>query len=200
MTPESIRAIQQGQQVAAPTAGQTNTQLAVRKDVDYAEVVQWLLAHPGATHAEIGTAYGRPAGWFSTILVTEEFQQALDPFRGAVRNPSVTASIEERMQSMLVRSLDIIQTKMSAGGGDAMLALEAAKLSTKALGMGQAGRDNKPVEAASTLETLADRLTSLVANKRGGAIGSVPAASAADIVDVPSRQVPDGNTAGLVAD
>lgn len=147
-----------------------------RPAVDYDELVQWLIAHPGATHAEIGMAYGRAAGWFSTVLVTAEFQSSLEPFKQQINNPGVTLSVEDRFRALVIRSVDVLQTKLSvAAPGDALV-LEAAKLGVRALGLGNNGREGPATAAPHSLETLADRLTSLVTSRqKGSSIGAVPA-------------------------
>lgn len=163
----------------ARTAPETNlTLLQDRPAVDYDELVQWLIAHPGATHAEIGMAYGRAAGWFSTVLVTEEFQSSLEPFKSSINNPAVTLSIEDRMRALVIRSVDVLQTKLSvAAPGDALV-LEAAKLGVRALGLGNRGPDGPQAAAPHSLESLADRLSSLVTSRqKGSSIGAVPQAT-----------------------
>lgn len=168
------------------TAPATNFQVAARPRVDFQSLIEWLIAHPGASHAEIGAAYGRNAGWFSSVLVMEEFQTALAPVRSQVDNPSVTSTLEERFQALLVRGLDVLQTKLAVPNPDVTLALEAGKLSVRALGLGASGRDNAPPPAPQPLATLADRLAELGREKRGQAIGAVPAK---EVVDVVSREV-----------
>jgi hypothetical protein len=178
-TSKKVKATRLARPELAETAEspQTNVPLTQRPHVDFNELVEWLVVHPGATHAEIGAAYGRPAGWFSTIVVTSEFQDAMGPRRAEIDNPGVTTTLEERFQALVVRSVDILQSKLSVANPDPLLTLEAAKLGVRALGLGNAGRDTKPVEGGQSLETLADRLTALVVNRRGGSIGAVPAAT-----------------------
>lgn len=174
-------------EVPAQVAASPQTNLPALQDrpaVNFEELVEWIVAHPGATHGEISSAYGRAAGWFSTVLVMAEFQAALEPRRAEILNPAVTATIEERFQALLIRSVDVLQTKMSvAAPGDALV-LEAAKLGVRALGLGNQGREGPAQAAPHSLETLADRLTSLVTSRtKGSGIGSVPPATEM-VVDV----------------
>lgn len=156
--------------------------LAERKGYTNEELVQWILDHPGCTHAEIGAAYGRTAGWFSTVLVTDDFQEALAPARAAIRDPSITATMEQRFAGLLVRSVDVLQVKLSGANPDASLVMEAAKLGVRALGLGNAGRDAPAQSAPQSLESLADRLTGLITNRtKGSGIGSVPQATVIDV-------------------
>ena len=159
--------------------------LSERPKVNFEELVQWILAHPGATHAEIGQAYGRPAGWFSTVLVMAEFQAALDPFRSEITDPAIIATIDERLQALMLRSVDVLQAKLSvASPGDAPV-LEAAKIGVRALGLGNAGREGPTQAAPQSLEAMADRLTALVVNRqRGAGIGQVPGRPTEVVEDV----------------
>lgn len=175
-------------EVPAATSASPQTNLVALQDrpkVNFEELVQWILAHPGATHGEIGQAYGRPAGWFSTVLVMAEFQAALDPFRGEIQDPAIIATIEERLQALMLRSVDVLQAKMSvASPGDALV-LEAAKIGVRALGLGNAGREGPAQAAPQSLEAMADRLTALVVNRqRGAGIGQVPGKATELVEDV----------------
>lgn len=150
-------------------------------NVSMEDLVQWLIDHPWASHAEIGAGFGRPASWFSTVLVTPAFVAVMEPRRQEIQNPTVTSNLEQRMQSLLVRGMDVLQTKVSAGGGDAMLALEVAKVMTKALGYGMGVRiDPRPVLEPVTLEDLADRLAGLVSQPKEGVTDVVEKVPPAD--------------------
>ena len=168
---------------------QTNFTATVRPTVDIPTLVEWILAHPGATHAEIGNAYGRPAGWFSTVLVMEEFQEAISPHRAAILNPDITSTIQERFQALLIRSAGILQTKLAVPNPNDLLVLETAKLGVRALGLGMAGQQGPAAPPPQSLESLADRLTNLITSrKKGSAIGHVPAATEV-ILDVKVKEV-----------
>lgn len=175
--------------VQAEPAPQTNFQVAARPSVDIPQLIEWILAHPGTTHAEISSAYGRPAGWFSTVLVMEEFQAAIGPHRAAILNPDITSTIQERFQALLIRSAGILQTKLSVANPNDLLVLETAKLGVRALGLGMAGQQGPAVSAPQSLESIADRLTNLITSrKKGSAIGHVPAATEV-ILDVKVKEL-----------
>ena len=183
--------------IAAPPAPlepspQTLIPLSERPRIDFAELVQWILAHPGATHAEISTAYGRPAGWFSTVLVLPEFQAALEPFRGQVTDPAIVSTIQERLQALMLRSVDVLHTKLSNPNASDAIAIEAGKLASRALGLGNPGREAPPAEKTN-LESLADRLTALIVNRKGQGIGSVPAKELVEDVTPKVKGKSDGS-------
>jgi hypothetical protein len=187
-TPAPQEAVVAGTAASVSGGARTAVAVAVTPDVAMDELVQWLVEHPWASHAQIGAAFGKNAAWFASVLVTERFLQALEPHREEVQNPHVTSSMEQRFQALLIRSMDVVQTKMSVGGGDALL---AAKIFTKALGYGGLGYKVPPPkeeEKVVTLEDLASRLTGMVAVRNAG-----------EVSDVVPKESPDGPEEGEVS-
>jgi len=137
-------------------------------------MVQLILANPSWGKAQLAKYFGKPEGWFSSVLASERFQQALDPYRANLPDPSLTATMEERVKAMAIRSMDVLLNKMDSKEASDLLVLKAAELGIKGLGMGQIERTKPPEAPTGTVETLAERLIAALERQRINALRSEP--------------------------
>lgn len=143
-------------------------------------MVELMVAHPDWTHAEFAAAFGRKPSWFASVLASEGFQQALDPHRHRIADPSLTATLDERMRALALQSLSVLQTKLEGKEVLDLTVLKAVEIGTKALGMGQAQALPAPTAAPVGVDSLAERLVSALERQRR----NIPAA---DVVDVTAK-------------
>lgn len=101
-------------------------------------LVQFILANPGWTHQQYGEAFGCGSAWFAGVLASQSFQTALDPVRGQIHDPSITATMDERFRALTMQGLSVLQSKLDGKEVSDFLVVKAVELGTKALGMGQA--------------------------------------------------------------
>lgn len=127
-------------------------------------MIDLMIAQPGISQNALAKHFGYTASWVSTIISSDAFQARLAARRAEVVDPIVSFSIEEKMKGLVDRSLEVLQEKLSAPAAVVPdnLALRAAELGAKALGLG----GNAPAPAIPTdhLNTLASRLLSLRAD------------------------------------
>lgn len=137
-----------------------------------------LVANPAISQNELATYFGYTPAWISTIVRSDAFQALLARRRAEFVDPDLLLTIRERHQALAHQSLKVLQEKLNkpASEVDDMLALKAAELSSKALGMGQQGA--VVVTSEERLKALAHRLVALQ--------GGTPAG---DVVDVQAREV-----------
>lgn len=129
-------------------------------------MIRLIIDNPTWTHKQFAAHYGRPASWFASVLATDEFQLALDPHRHEITDPSITATMEERLRALALRSMSVLQHKMESGKVADFTVIKAMENSTKALGMGVPGKrqeDNAKlptpqVDLAANAEYLVDRM------------------------------------------
>ena len=131
-----------------------------------AALIELVIAQPDASYEELGAHFGKTASWFIRVLASDAFQFALDPRRGEVNNPLVTATLEERFRGLALHSLDVLHTKLDSPEVADFVVLKAAEIGVKALGLGAL----QPVVAASTptgdVDALAERLTAALERQR----------------------------------
>ena len=98
-------------------------------------MIDVIVANPSVTQNELARTFDRSVPWISRIMGSDAFQAALAKRREEVTDPFLIATIEERMNGLAMQSLDILAEKLHATQNPD-LALEALKVTTKALGFG----------------------------------------------------------------
>ena len=129
-------------------------------------LLELVIAQPDATYEELGAHFGKTASWFIRVLASDAFQSALDPRRGEVNNPLVTATLEERFRGLALHSLDVLHMKLDSKDVADFVVLKAAEIGVKALGLG--ALQPVAVQAAQTgdVDVLAERLTAALERQR----------------------------------
>lgn len=145
-------------------------------------MIQLMIAHPDWTQEQFAKAFGRRPSWFASVLASDDFQRALDPHRHLIADPSLTATLDERMRALALQSLSVLHTKLEGKEVLDLTVLKAVEIGAKALGMGQAAALPAPVAAPVGVESLAERLVSALEKQRRNS-----PLRAADVVDVHSR-------------
>ena len=143
-------------------------------------MVDLIVANPTWTHKQFAAAYGRPASWFATLLATDAFQLVLDGRRSEVTDPSITATLEERVRALTIKSLTVLQGKLESSKVDDLLVMSSLNAGIKALGMGTAKPDGEKKGTPASIASLADKLVDRMRDTGQGRLS----APRADIVDV----------------
>ena len=159
--------------------GSTNKQMIEKVSYTHQDMADFILANPAVSQNDLALRYGYRPHTISVIKNSDAFQVYLATRRAEIVDPVLTATVEDRMRAVTVRSLEVLQEKleMPAHQVSDELALRAAQMGSKALGMGIAAAPPPP--PTSNLIDLAERLTSLV--RRPANQG---------VVDVQAREVP----------
>lgn len=162
-------ALVEGEQapISSPDA---ERQLAV--PYSHAGMIQLIIDNPTWSHKQYAKHFGYTPGWFASVIASDNFQTLLDLRRDEVADPSLTATLEERFRALTLRSLTVLQTLLDNPKVDDATVIKAAEIGVKALGLGQkkSDEDDKP-QVVHSLDTLADRLTSLLKHKGLGNAG-----------------------------
>ena len=122
-------------------------------------MVQLMLERPDYTHAMLCAHFARPASWLAAVLASEAFQQALDPYRHLIVDPSLTASLQERYKALAIRTSNVMMDKLNDEKVTDFMVLKSGEIAMKALGMGTKSEAAPPPAAApAATDTLAERL------------------------------------------
>jgi len=129
-------------------------------------MIDLVVQNPAISQNEIGARFGYTASWVSLIFSSDAFQERLTARKTELVDPTIRASIEERLRAVTTRSLDVLLDKLNkpASSVPDNLALRAAELGAKGLGV---GGHAPQAPAVDHLEVLAQRLIQL----QGKAIG-----------------------------
>lgn len=141
-----------------------------------------IIANPQASNDELGRVFGYTGAWIGRIKSSGIFREKMVERRGEIVDPVLSASVEERLEMVTNRSLEVLMQKLEKPVDlvPDNLVLAAAALGAKGMGVG--GFSNKPVAAPpppdeGRIERLAARLMAL--NRGGGG----------EIVDVEAKDV-----------
>lgn len=171
-----------------PPAKREKGMAIAKVNYSHQDMADFILMNPTITQNEIAARYGHTPSWVSQIINSDAFQAYLSARRAELVDPTLVLTIEERMRGVTARSLQVIQDKLSAPSElvSDELALRAAALGAKSLGMGIA--PPAPPPPSSNLADLAERLVSLARRPSQG------------VIDVESRTVPsDPGVSGAAA-
>lgn len=98
-------------------------------------MIDFILANPQAKQGDIAKYFGYTEGWVSRVMGSDAFNARLAARKTEIVDPTILATMEERLQGLAIRSMDIIHQKLDATQSPE-LATKALELTTKALGMG----------------------------------------------------------------
>ena len=144
-------------------------------------VIDAIIENPSISQNNLAAIFGYTPGWISQVMSSDAFKNKLELRKEELVDPQIRLSLNERFNALVGRSLDVLQEKLMMPNPDPELALRAAALGAKALGLGAATQQTVIVNQPSDrLERLADRLTGLLKTKREEA------------VDVSSREIAQG--------
>lgn len=143
-------------------------------------MIDLIIAQPAISNNQLAAHFGYTAPWVSMIKSSDAFKARLAERRGEIVDPTLTATLQDRFKAVTERSLEVIAEKLAQPAAlipDA-LALRAAELGAKSMGLGQ----QAPTPAGSNLDALAQRLLALQAGMRGQQ-------PTQEIIDVESKEI-----------
>lgn len=94
-----------------------------------------IIASPGVTQDRLAAIFGYSPGWVSQVLNSDGFQTYLKSRQEELVDPMITASVEERLRGLVVKSIDVLQEKLYTDPR-ADTAVKALEVGTRALGYG----------------------------------------------------------------
>lgn len=129
-------------------------------------MIEVMIAHPDWALAQYAREFGRTKGWMASVLASESFQQTMAPYKHQILNPAITATMEERVRALAIRSMDVLQEKLDSKEVSDLVVLKATELGIKGLGMGQVKEADKPNTPTVGVEELADKLVNALNRQR----------------------------------
>lgn len=124
-------------------------------------MIDLIIEHPEFTQNQIAAHFGYTAPWISNILASEAFQAKMASRREEIIDPDLKATIKERFEALVIRSLAVLQEKLAQPQVSDNVAIRCAELGAKALGVGGHAPPPPVDTAADRLERLAHRLVTM---------------------------------------
>lgn len=152
-------------------------------------LVALFIEQPGLSFKEYASAFGKGAGWLSSVIASDTFQAYLtsSEARSLIHDPAITGTMEERFRALAMHSLAVLQEKLDSKEASEFLVTKAAELSVKALGMGQAAPiAPEPVKEVGA-EAVADRIMKAMEKARMRSMTNPANVTDVQAVEVPSN-------------
>lgn len=175
-TASTAQALTSGDQLLKELAGPPATLAADRaatmgrlKRCSYTHdsMIDLIIEHPEYTQEQIAAHYGYTPPWISNILASEAFQSKMALRREQIIDPELKATIKERFEALVIRSLAVLQNKLAQPVVSDTVAIRCAELGAKALGVGGHAPPKPPESSEDRLERLAKRLMILNGASKG---------------------------------
>jgi hypothetical protein len=145
-------------------------------------MIDLIIANPMMSQGERAKHFGYTQSWVSIIESSDAFRARLEARKEELVDPTIRATIEERFRALATKSLEVLQKKLESPNVSDNLAIQAASLAAKSLGLGQGEKPAAP--QPDRIERLGGRLLALLGERAVNTLSQ-------EIVDVPSRPVPD---------
>lgn len=122
-----------------------------------------ILENPWISQNQLAAHFGYSPAWISTVITSDGFQSFLAARRGELIDPELRLTLEERFRALTVQSLRVLQEKLAkpADQVSEQLALRAAELGAKSLGVGAHAPPPPAPNPAEYLPAIAERLMRL---------------------------------------
>ena len=106
------------------------------KNISYSHdaMIDLILQQPTVTSGELASLFGYSQGWVTRILGSDSFQARLAQRKGALMDPLIARSLNDRLRAVAIRSMDVIEEKLAAEPS-AQYAMDALELATQGLGV-----------------------------------------------------------------
>lgn len=129
-------------------------------------LIDLIIARPEMSQNQLAAYFGYSPGWISNILASDALQARMAQRREEIVDPELKATIEERFRALAIQSLKVLQHKLNQPTVSDNVALRAAELGAKALGIGGHAAPPQVDTSGDRLERLANRLIMLQSGVR----------------------------------
>lgn len=136
-------------------------------------MVDAIIANPCITQNELGAMFNTSASWVSQVLTSDAFQARLHQRKDELTDPTIRATIKERFEAMVRRSLEILEQKLNKPADQVsdQLVLQTLGLTSRAAGYGARVEAPAPanVNVHVHLQEMAGNLTQLLRSEKAKA-------------------------------
>lgn len=134
-------------------------------------MIDLIIQQPSVSQNSLAEVFGYTPPWVSQVMSSDAFKARLEARKEELVDPQIRLTLNEKFNALVSRSLDVLQEKLSQHQVDPAIALQAAALGAKALGLGgNAAPKSLTINTSDRLDQLAGRLTGLLQTKRNEVI------------------------------
>jgi hypothetical protein len=146
-------------------------------------MIDLLIANPRMSQGEIAMFFGYTQPWVSLIMSSDAFRIRMEARKNELVDPTIRSTIEERFRALATKSLEVLQRKLESPNVSDNLAVQAATLAARSLGLGNPRNEPPPPIEPDRLERLGGRLLALLGNRVAEATRTLDY----EIIDTPHR-------------
>ena len=161
---------QEGRAVAVERIGAGTRPSARAPKIRYSHdaMARLLLENPWMHQNDLAVYFSRTPGWISTIITSDAFKAHYSSLQEELLDPELQLTLRERFKALTEQSLRVLQEKLSKPADQIsdQLALRAADLGAKSLGLGGNAPPPAAPNPAEYLPALAERLLRLQGGSR----------------------------------
>lgn len=122
--------------MATPLEGTPSAATAIaRVKYTHDAMIDLIIANPAVAQSDIAKHFGYTQPWVSRIMNSDAFQARLALRKEELVDPSLVASIDEKLRALASKSLDVVLEKLTLTNS-ADIGLKALEITSKALGYG----------------------------------------------------------------
>jgi hypothetical protein len=132
-------------------------------------LIDLMIAQPGRSQDSLAAEFGYSPSWLSQVMSSDIFQAKLMERIGEIVDPTLIATVEERLKGQVLRSMELLREKLDRPAAEVPdnLVLRTLEISSRALGYGARDQQvNVQVNVENHLEHLGGRLVDLLARKK----------------------------------
>lgn len=98
-------------------------------------MIDEIIKNPHASQGQLAALFGYTAGWICQVIASDAFQSRLAERKNEIIDPTIRATVEERLKGLVLQSIEKLKQKLDASPSDD-LTLGVLNSAAKALGYG----------------------------------------------------------------
>lgn len=110
-------------------------ELAGKPRLIHEDVIDFLLANPGASNKDLAKQFGMSYQWCLILTNSDGFQRRYEERRKEMVDPALKVMLEDRMKGLVAQSIEVLMEKLQVDP-KTETALKALDIGSKALGYG----------------------------------------------------------------
>ena len=123
-------------------------------------MIDLIIASPAISQGKLAQHFGYTQGWVSQIMSSDAWKVRLAERKGELSDPTVVATVMERLEGLARHSVNMIQQSMDANPGKVDVALKALEISTRALGYGASAGSGVNVQVNNVVAFVPEKAAS----------------------------------------
>jgi hypothetical protein len=122
--------------MSEPLQGTQSAATAIaRVKYSHDAMIDLIISNPAISQGQLAAEFGYTQAWVSRVMNSDAFQARLALRKEDIVDPSLVATIDEKLRALASKSLDVVLEKLTVTNS-AEMGLKALEITSKALGYG----------------------------------------------------------------